>query len=238
MSCPFAHDDAAYVLGALSAAERLDFERHLTDCEPCTTSVRRLAGLPGLLGRVGPDVLESPTPQDPVPDTLLPSLSREVRRSRRRRAVVAVGLAAAAVTLAAVLPLVLSHADEDDAAPQTTPTVTTAPTTPATPPASPMVPTGAGPLTASLALEPVDWGTRLDLLCTYDAYPGEYGEGPASTYVLSVRTDDGRTEQVGTWQAVVGRTMHLTAATASDRADIASVEVQTPDGRVLLRLDA
>lgn len=233
MSCPFAHDDAAYVLGALSAVERLDFERHLADCEPCTTSVRRLAGLPGLLGRVGADVLESPTVDDPVPDTLLPSLFREVRRSRRRRAVVAVGLAAAAVTLAAVLPVVLSQAD--DGAQRTTPPVTTAPPTPG---ASPMVPTGPGPLEASLVLEPVAWGTQLDLVCTYDADPGEYGEAPASTYVLSVRTDDGRTEQVGTWQAVVGRTMHLTAATAADRADIASVEVQTLDGRVLLRLDA
>ena len=234
MSCPYAHDDAAYVLGALSAAERLDFERHLADCEPCTTSVRRLAGLPGLLRRVGADVLESPTPQDPVPDTLLPSLFREVRRSRRRRAVVAVGLAAAAVTLAAVLPLVLAQAD-DDGAHQTTPPATTAPLTPG---ASPMVPTGPGPLEASLALEPVAWGTQLDLVCTYDADPGEYGDAPPTTYVLSVRTDDGRTEQVGTWQAVVGRTMHLTAATAAERADIASVEVQTLDGRVLLRLDA
>ena len=27
--CEHAHDDAAYVLGALSPAERLDYERHL-----------------------------------------------------------------------------------------------------------------------------------------------------------------------------------------------------------------
>ena len=52
MSCPFAHDDAAYVLGALSPAERLEFERHLGRCDDCTRAVRELAGLPGLLGRV------------------------------------------------------------------------------------------------------------------------------------------------------------------------------------------
>ena len=38
--CPFAHDDAAYVLGALSPAERLEFVRHLATCDECSRSVR------------------------------------------------------------------------------------------------------------------------------------------------------------------------------------------------------
>ncbi|MDT4946344.1 MAG: putative zinc-finger, partial [Pseudonocardiales bacterium] len=32
MTDPFVHDDAAYVLGALSDAERREFEAHLETC--------------------------------------------------------------------------------------------------------------------------------------------------------------------------------------------------------------
>ena len=94
MSCPFAHDDAAYVLGALSPVERLDFERHLGGCDDCTRAVRELAGLPGLLRRVEASVQEHPPVDEPVPDTLLPTWSHEVRRARRRRTCAAAGSAA------------------------------------------------------------------------------------------------------------------------------------------------
>ena len=56
------------------------------------------------------------------------------------------------------------------------------------------------------------------------------------TYALFVRTRDGRTEQVGTWRSLEGRTMRLTAATSTPRANIASVEVRTTDGRPVLHL--
>ena len=98
MSCSFAHDDGAYVLGALSPAERLDFERHLATCDECGRSVRALAGLPGLLDRVDAGVLEHPTADPPLPATLLPALTREVSRGRRRRASMIAGLAAGPVS--------------------------------------------------------------------------------------------------------------------------------------------
>ncbi len=77
MTCPFAQDAAAYVIGALSPAERLEFEKHLSVCDDCTRAIRELAGLPGLLGRVEPRASwSSPLVDGPVPDTLLPTLSR------------------------------------------------------------------------------------------------------------------------------------------------------------------
>ena len=85
MSCSFVDSDAAYVLGALSPAERLAYERHLDTCADCTRSVRQLAGLPGLLARVDPAVLEEPGDTVPVPDAVLTNLVGEVRRSQRRR---------------------------------------------------------------------------------------------------------------------------------------------------------
>ena len=80
MTCEFAHEDAAYVLGALSSAERAAFQEHLAGCAECSQAVRRLSGLPGLLSRVSLDVLEAPAPEEPVPDTLLPALVAEARR--------------------------------------------------------------------------------------------------------------------------------------------------------------
>ena len=82
---PSAHQDASYVLGALSPAERSEYQSHLADCEECTRSVRMLAGLPGLLARVSADVLDVPRPDEPVPGTLLPALVDEVHRRERRR---------------------------------------------------------------------------------------------------------------------------------------------------------
>ena len=43
MSCEFAHQDGAYVLGALSPAERREFEQHLAGCDECA---RRCASSP------------------------------------------------------------------------------------------------------------------------------------------------------------------------------------------------
>lgn len=237
MSCPFARDDAAYVLGALSPAERLDFERHLAGCADCTRAVRELAGLPGLLGRVEASVLQHPPVNETVPDTLLPALSREVRRARRRRTAAAAGLAAAmtAAMAAVIVPVVAAQiADGDGAAPNFPETSATAPA------AAPrrMNPVGDVPVRASVTLEQVTWGTRLELACTYDPDRVDYELPPAADYTLFVRTRDGRAEQVGSWRSVGGRTLRLSAATAASRENIAAVQVRTLSGRVVLRLAA
>src|SRR5688500_19238542 len=95
---------------------------------------------------------------------------------------------------------------------------------------------GDVPVRASIALEEVTWGTRLDLTCTYDPALVDYELPPEADYELFVSTRRGHTEQVGSWRSVGGRTMRLTAATATSRRDIASVQVRTRDGRVVLEL--
>jgi hypothetical protein len=225
MTCPFGQDDAAYVLGALSPAERLEFERHLVRCEDCTRAVRELAGIPGLLSRIDPDVLvAAPTSFDePVPPSVLPRLARAARRDRRRRVAVAAGAAAA---VAAVLaPVAVSQLDLGDPAP---PRASDAVTMVA------MKPVGKVPVVAELGLEAVTWGTRLDMTCTYDTGSVPYKLPPAVDYVIFVRTADGHAERVGSWRSVDGKTMRFTAGTAATAQDIASVEVRTVDGRVVL----
>ncbi|MBO0856744.1 MAG: zf-HC2 domain-containing protein, partial [Nocardia sp.] len=51
--------DAAYVLGSLDHAERLEFEAHLRTCASCRTAVAELAGLPASLDRVSGAVAQS-----------------------------------------------------------------------------------------------------------------------------------------------------------------------------------
>lgn len=231
MSCPLAHDDAAYVLGALSPGDRLEFERHLSGCRRCTRAVRELAGLPGLLGRVPPGVVERPDADPPVPGTLVPALARAVRRTRRR--VTVATATGAAVVAGLAVPVVLSQISDSSA---TAPDADARGSTGARVVSHSMAPVGDVPVQARVALERVTWGTRLDLACTYR--PGSRdGRPPAAMdYILFVRTRDGHSEQVGSWRPVAGRTMRLSAATASSRADIASVEVRAPDGSVLLTL--
>ena len=51
--CPqWRFEGAAYVLGALTRAERHGYERHLKGCTACRDELVRLAGLPGLLRRL------------------------------------------------------------------------------------------------------------------------------------------------------------------------------------------
>ena len=230
MSCEYTHLDGSYVLGALSPGERRQFEQHLSGCDECSQSVRELAGLPGLLARVESDILEEPPGEEPVPDTLLPSLLGAVRRTQRRRTLVTAGLAAAAAVLVTVGAAV-TIGTTGDGSPQATPPTSSA----STPVGRPMAEVRDVGMQASLAFESVPWGTRLDLTCSYAAPVGSY-EPHATTYSMVVRTRDGRTEQVATWRALPGRTMQLTAATAAPRADIASVEVRAADGEPVLRL--
>ena len=233
VSCTHAHDDAAYVLGALSPAERLDFERHLATCDQCARSVRSLAGMPGLLDRVDASVLEKPPADPPLPSTLLPALNRAVEARRRRRTALVAGLAAAAATVVALsIPMALRG---DDGAPVSGPGTSTASAHVET---LAMAPLGDVPIEATLGLEQVTWGTRMLLTCTYDASAVDFELPDELDYLLFVTTADGRTEQVGSWRSVDGTTMRVPAATSVGRADIATVEVRTPDGRVVLRLDA
>jgi hypothetical protein len=97
---------------------------------------------------------------------------------------------------------------------------------------------GDVPVEASVGLERVAWGTRMLLTCTYDKDAVEVELPEQVDYLLFVTASDGRSEQVGSWTSSSGATMEVPAATSVPRDDIASVEVRTTSGRVVLRLDA
>ncbi|HET7351496.1 MAG TPA: zf-HC2 domain-containing protein [Marmoricola sp.] len=233
MTCPFGHDDAAYVLGALSPTDRLAFERHLAGCEECNRAVRDVAGLPGLLARVDASVLEQEPIEEPLPETLLPSMSRALRRSERRRTYAMVGAsAAAAAVLVGGAGLALAQLDDDPGTRAETPSADAGPLVAA----QPMEAVGEVPVRARVRLEPVTWGTRVDLTCTYEPDSVEYELPPAVDYTLFVRARDGHTEQIGSWRSQAGGPMRIVAATATRAADLSSVEVRTPRGDTVLQL--
>lgn len=217
----FATSAGPYVLGALSPAERERFVAHLPGCRSCSEAVEQLAGLPGLLARVPlEDVVALDAPGDAGPPaTLLPDLLRRAARERRRRRW-AVGALAAAAAAAVVVALVLGLSRGPDPAS-------------ATSAERPMQALVSTPITATVGLEPVAWGTRVDLHCAYAG--SSAGRLP---YALVLTDRSGRTETVGTWTALPGRDATLAGATSWPRAQITAVEVRTLDGLAVLRLDA
>lgn len=222
----FAQYDASYVLGALSPADRQAFEDHLETCESCRRAVSEVAGLPGLLSRVNPSELEpggTGADSDPLPDTLLPRLLAEVRRSQRRRRTWTVATSAAAAAVVALVSVGVAVGQRDGGSPEVV-----------SPPARVMTQVDQERLSAALAMEEVAWGTRLSITCTYEE--GHYGAGEPPSYALLVHTRDGATEQVATWRAVAGKPTTVVAATASPRSEISSVEVRTTGGDPVLRL--
>ena len=73
--------DAAYVLGALSPAERREFEEHLAGCPACQAAVSELAGMPGLLAQVPPEDAALLAAAPPEVDRRRPAAGPAGRRS-------------------------------------------------------------------------------------------------------------------------------------------------------------
>ena len=72
---PYARLDAAYLLGALDAGERLAYEAHLAVCPRCRAGLAEISAIPPLLAGLDESAFAAP-PQVapvPVPDTLLPA---------------------------------------------------------------------------------------------------------------------------------------------------------------------
>jgi hypothetical protein len=226
------HDDAAYVLGALSQADRRAYEEHLRHCPACQASVRSLAGMPGLLALTTQDAVTGEEP--PLPASLLPGLLRRAEWTGRRRSWLVSGLAAAAaVLMVAVMWVILrpeaEHVADVGVGSGASSTVTATPSAvpDATVPLAQVIP---GPMTATLELDDKRWGTAITVVCSYDgAMP--YSEA----YDLAVVDTDGNVTSAGSWSGVPGVTARVPVATAVPRERISSFEIRLDDGRTILR---
>jgi len=228
MRCPRAADAGAYVLGALTPAERSGYGRHLAGCAQCRDEVTDLAALPGLLGRLdAPAVADVTQGEPPTSATLLPGLLRRAAVLRRRaRWRLALANAAALVLVVALTAVALLRI-----VPTRPGTATVGETHVAV--LVPMTPAGAGPEVAGqIALEPAGGGTRVDVHCVYVDHAAFQGEWHL-TLVLYPRNGAPVTAQ--RWSARAGDDMNVTATVSMAPADIAAVEIHKGDGSVVLR---
>jgi hypothetical protein len=219
--------DAAYVLGALSPEERLEFEAHLEACPECTAAVAESAGIPGVLRRLDAatavrirDLPAAAPLQDETPARTT-NVAHIAGRIRRRRSLVSAAAAAAVVAALgggvgggiAVSTVLAGHS--------TTVATTTAE----------LRPVGGSEVSASLTMRTIAEGTRLDWHCSYP----ENGtwRGPTA-YRLVVQIPDGSWRTLATWSASGKGADGLSTVTSIPRQDIRAVEIRLPDSKSAL----
>lgn len=237
----YAEWDAAYVLGALSAQERREFEDHLSTCSACQAAVADFAGMPGLLGQVPAGevlALDSDSDDgeaDDAPDR--PVVSRSGRLARRggwRGWAVPWAVAAAALVIGAAGGYAVSSAERGE---------------------SPGVLASGQPGSARLAFSPVQpsgmtavvdvvrqpAGTQFRVECQYAGTGGaESGAGgrdySQTEYAIWVVDRAGHATELKAWTARVGAVMHPIGTTSLPYASIAAVEIRhVEDGQTVMR---
>jgi hypothetical protein len=212
---PFEHDDAAYVLGALSEPERAAFETHLVTCVACAARVHSLAGTPTLLAGITAADLAEP---EAAPDTLLPGLLRRAAHVRRRHRWLVSGLSGLAA--ACLIALAVAVWPSAPAANRPRPQAMSA--------------FAASPVRATAALADRKWGTEIHLDCYYTD-PAN-GSAARHTYGLRVIDRTGATHDLGTWTLAPGSETTFTSGTALARDQISSVDITLPNGTPILHL--
>jgi len=206
MNAEIHRDVGAYVLGALDADARAEFEHHLDACEQCRNELVDLVPLPGLMAAV--DFEELPIADPTSVSDVVAVASRQfgaIERSRRRWRGASVGLAAAAAV--AVVLFIGERAD----------------------------PVPAGDLVGDIELaitstEPIDgriafderrWGTRLEL--DLAGLPSRDG------YEVWVVTGDGAWELAASFGPIDTSSCRIIGSTKMRPDDIAMVVVTTTD---------
>jgi hypothetical protein len=230
--CEHEHDDGAYVLGALSPAERAAYERHLSTCSFCREAVADIAVLPGLLGRLDPAdfaKLLDPTlsPAAPAPNRMpdLVTAAQSTRRKERKQTrvrVLSTALAAAVVALVVGVGAVFWMGSGS----------------PEQPVAGPMVAmtavAGEVPVSAKLNVTGQSGGTRVNLVCTYtDKSP----DVKPYTIWLKAEGPDGETDTLGSWVAAPGKVFSMSGVTHLVGAALSRLVLVRNDGKVLLAYD-
>lgn len=232
---PYEMWDASYVLGALSSSQRRAYEAHLGGCNRCRAGVSDLSGMPALLTLLDRDEMSAPAwddsdgpPEQPQlhPELLDGLLHTVAARRRRFRWVTGAVAAVAATVLAVGVLLAVRPGVDNPVAPQASVgTMTMAPVLPSE-------------LTATFTLTGHDWGTTIDMSCSYPSSGSDDGhgdEGGDELALVAVGRDGSRAE-LGSWLAQAGSTAVTSGSTSMPIGEIATVQVISAEtGHVLLQ---
>jgi hypothetical protein len=231
MRCEHEHDDAAFVLGALSPAERTAYERHLATCSFCREAVADIAVLPGLLGRLGPDDLERLLQPDPPAArstrnrtySLVTAAQTTRRKERKRMRVLSTAVASACLALVIGLGTVVGF-NRDPATPSPTAGPTIA-----------MAPVGAGvSVSAQLNISGMPGGTKVNLVCFYAKKDPDMK--PYTVRLMAYGPDEEQ-EQLGSWVASPGKEFSMSGVTHFGNGTLSRLTLVRNDGKTLLAYD-
>jgi anti-sigma-K factor RskA len=232
MRCDHEHDDGAYVLGALSPAERAAFERHLATCSFCREAVADIAVLPGLLGRLDaadfaklldPDLTAAPTQRNRMPD-LMSAAQTTRRRERRRGRLRLAGASLAAACLALVMGVGAVFWLDRDASPQ-----------PPSPAVAMQPVAGAVPVSAEVRITKTAFGTKVDMVCRYAKATSTSRRG--YSFRLVARSSQDEQESIGSWLATPGSEVSMSGMTHFTEGQLSRLELIREDDKALLAYD-
>lgn len=224
MSCEFAYDDGAYVLGALAPAERAAYEQHLAGCPSCREAVAQIAVLPGLLRRLGPQEATEPLAEsvDRLPRLIERANLMHRKRVRQRRLSAAALVTLCLALLAGMVLTVLQ--DRQPYSPIWN-----------NPPLVAMRPVDShNEVVAEVAVRQVPGGVEVAMHCRY---PADGVHSKPWTFRLVALGSDGGSEQVASWVAAPGEEVSLTGMTRYGMDELVRLELRARDGTPLLAYD-
>ncbi|MFY1635647.1 anti-sigma factor family protein [Solwaraspora sp. WMMB335] len=224
MRCDYAHDDGAYVLGALSPSERAAYEHHLRGCASCRQAVAEIAVLPGLLGRLDPagfEQISDPPPAGSRLSTLVTAAGRARRRGRRMRRWQTAGAALAAAGLAVVVGFGVGWFGAGG-----TPSVDPGTQLTAMEPVASQL-----PIHAEVGLRSGAGGTEVTMRCWWEP---TNPDADAMTFELVAYDRSGAKQQVGSWAVSPGAEITFTGATRFDQQELERLELVRADGAPIL----
>ncbi|BCJ43887.1 anti-sigma factor [Actinoplanes ianthinogenes] len=216
MRCEDGHDDAAYVLGALSPAERAAYEHHLASCSFCREAVADLSRVPDMLDRLDADEfvrLLDPTLSAPAP----------VRSYQPARPAKTFSVRALSTVAALVLIVLLGGGAGWWLMNRPEPGST------ATGPAVAMAAVDAqSPISANIRLAGTSGGTKVEMVCRYAESEKPY------TFRLIAYGPDDENEQLGSWMAHPGAEFRMQASTHFPVESLDRLDLVRSDGKIML----